>query len=177
MFKPMYNAMFYINTMIFFVRIFRSMANVAITIRRPIIKSIEVSIEDSGEEQLEKGKGNKNSLPKNSRENVANQQGPSTGTFSGTTGVARPFISDTSLSKILDKQSKTLPSSTEAINPNLFKEKSVNLEMYENIRAPSKILDLRSLLINENEDNIIFEMMENSYEMFEVDQLSGTLFR
>ena len=47
--------------------------------------------------------------------------------------------------------------------------------MYENIRAPSKILDLRSLLINENEDNIIFEMADNNYDMFEVDQLSGTL--
>jgi hypothetical protein len=45
--------------------------------------------------------------------------------------------------------------------------------MYENIRAPSKILDLRTLLIHENEDNIIFEMVENKYEMFEVDQLSG----
>ena len=49
------------------------------------------------------------------------------------------------------------------------------MEMYENIRAPSKILDLRSLLINEDEDNVIFDMMENSYGMFEVDQLSGHL--
>ena len=58
----------------------------------------------------------------------------------------------------------------------MFKEKAVNLEMYENIRAPSKILDLRSLLMNENADNVIFELMENKHEMFEVDQLSGNIY-
>ena len=142
------------------------MANVAIAVRRSIIKNIEVSIGSSNEEQREQRKNGGSSKPTSSAP---------TETFGGTTGVARPFISDTTSSKDIRTKSKDTPSSTEVINPNLFIEKSVNLEMYENIRAPSKILDLRSLLINENEDNIIFEMMENNYEMFEVDQLSGHL--
>ena len=153
--------------------IFRSLANVAITVRRKIIKSIEVSIEESGEDSSEHGNKNKHAMEKNRQKQVGRQQDSSTGNSPGTTGVARPFISDTSSPTSFDKQSKTIHSSTDILNPNLFKEKSVSLEMYENIRAPSKILDLRTLLINENEDNIIFEMVENKYEMFEVDQLSG----
>ena len=150
------------------------MANVAITVRRKIIKSIEVSIEESGEDLVEHGDKNKQEMEKIRQTHLGRQQESSKGDSTGTTGVARPFISDTSSTASFDKQSKTIQhSSTEILNPNLFKEKSVSLEMYENIRAPSKILDLRSLLINENEDNIIFEMVENNYEMFEVDQLSG----
>ena len=152
--------------------LYRSMANVAITVRRNIIKSIEVSIEDSSEDDsIEKDGGSRTRPTNNDRRQFSKPNDASKETIVGPTGVARPFISETSQN--FDKQSKSLPSSPEAINPNLFKEKSVNLEMYENIRAPSKILDLRSLLINENEDNIIFDMMENSYGMFEVDQLSG----
>ena len=152
------------------------MANVAITVRRKIIKSIQVSIEESsGEDSSEEGNMNKHSLEKQRHKHLGND--PSKDTSPGATGVARPFISDTSSSSTrFDKQSKNVrhsSSSSEILNPNLFKEKSASLEMYENIRAPSKILDLRSLLINENEDNIIFEMVGNNYEMFEVDQLSG----
>ena len=149
------------------------MANVAITVRRKIIKSIEVSIEESVEDSVEHGDKNKQEMKKIRQTHLGRQQDSSKGDSPGTTGVARPFVSDTSSTASFDKQSKTIHSSTEILNPNLFKEKSVSLEMYENIRAPSKILDLRSLLINENEDNIIFEMVENNYEMFEVDQLSG----
>ena len=148
------------------------MANVAITIRRNIIKSIEVSIESSSEDKQDMDNLSQESLQENSKETFGQETHSPKETFSGTTGVARPFIADTLSSRNLGKNG---PTSIGTINPNLFSEKSVNLEMYENIRAPSKILDLRSLLINENADNIIFEMMENNYEMFEVDQLSGNI--
>ena len=145
------------------------MANVAISVRRKIIKSIEVSIGSSEEDQ------NGSEIPvsgsfsedERTRHDVnRNFQGKGGSRFlPGTTGVARPFVADT--------VEKGPYGTTEVINQNLFSEKSLNLEIYENLRAPSKILDLRSLLIDHNEDNIIFDLMGNNYEMFEVDQLSG----
>ena len=131
------------------------MANVALTVRRDIIKNIEVSIGSSEED--ENG---------NFQENGGSRFRP------GTTGIARPFIADTT-SNGQTQKTKGVPSTTDVRNKNLFTEKSLNLEIYENLRAPAKILDLRSLLINHNEDNIIFDLMGNNYEMFEVDQLSG----
>ena len=134
------------------------MANVALTVRRDIIKNIEVSIGSSEEDENENFQkaGGSRFLP-------------------GTTGIARPFIADTT-SNGRTQGTKGVPSTTdEVINKNLFTEKSLNLEIYENLRAPAKILDLRSLLINHNGDNIIFDLMGNNYEMFEVDQLSGEL--
>ena len=97
------------------------MANVAIAVRRSIIKNIEVSIGSSNEEQREQRKNGGSSKPTSSAP---------TETFGGTTGVARPFISDTTSSKDIRTKSKDTPSSTEVINPNLFIEKSVNLEMF-----------------------------------------------
>ena len=149
------------------------MANVAITVRRKIIKNIEISVEDSTEDNTENDAEARRRPEVDDRNTLVKPKDASKETILGPTGVPRPFISETSRNS--DKQSKSIPSSPEPINPNLFKEKSVNLEMYENIRAPSKILDLRSLLINEDEDNVIFDMLENSYGMFEVDQLSGHL--
>ena len=128
------------------------MANVAITVRRKIIKNIEISVEDSTEDNTENDAEARRRPEVDDRNPLVKPKDASEETILGPTGIPRPFISETSRNS--DKQSKSIPSSPEPINPNLFKEKSVNLEMYENIRAPSKILDLRSLLINEYEDNI-----------------------
>ena len=45
----------------------------------------------------------------------------------------------------------------------------------ENIRTPAKILDLRSLLTNSKEENVIFDLAGNNFGIFEIDQLAGEL--
>ena len=166
-FPACYKSLVYIN---------RSMANVAITVRRKIIKGMEISLNGADEGTEENTVAKQISSIDESGETSIGQQRSPQETFPGTTGVARPFVDDKSSSTSFGTSPKNVPSSLDVINPNLFKEKAVNLEMYENIRAPSKILDLRSLLMNENADNVIFELMENKHEMFEVDQLSGNIY-
>ena len=52
----------------------------------------------------------------------------------------------------------------------LFAESSVNLEVFENMRTPAKILDLKELLYNPAEENVIFDL-SNNFGLFEIDQV------
>ena len=58
----------------------------------------------------------------------------------------------------------------------LFAESSVNLEVFENMRTPAKILDLKELLYNPAEENVIFDL-SNNFGLFEIDQVLKAYLR
>ena len=58
----------------------------------------------------------------------------------------------------------------------LFAESLVNLEVFENMRTPAKILDLKELLYNPAEENVIFDL-SNNFGLFEIDQVLKAYLR
>jgi len=69
----------------------------------------------------------------------------------------------------------TVAPTTTPVVRDLFTENSINLEIFENIRTPSKILDLKSLLSNPREENVLFDLGGQNFGIFEIDQLAGHL--
>ena len=85
-------------------------------------------------------------------------------------GQAKPFVAE-------EEERSVAPAPAPPPPPpilDLFAEKSVNIEIYENMRTPAKILDLKGLLTNPKEENVIFNL-NNNFGLFEVDQLAGHL--
>ena len=84
------------------------MANVAITVRRKIIKSIEISVEDSSENNTENDAEPRRRPELDDRTPSVKPKAASKETIVGPTGVPRPFIAETSRNS--DKQSKSIQS-------------------------------------------------------------------
>jgi hypothetical protein len=56
----------------------------------------------------------------------------------------------------------------------LFSQSSVTIDVFENLRVPENLVDLRSLLVNDKQSNIIFDMVQSdTNSIFKIDQKSG----
>jgi hypothetical protein len=56
----------------------------------------------------------------------------------------------------------------------LFTQSSVSIDVFENLRVPENLLDLRSMLVNDKQSNVVFDFGPSEFAaIFKIDQKSG----